>query len=100
MAVGRRTRLVLSNLVDALASLPMPVVLLVVGAFALLEGAVLAGLILPGEAVVVLGASLAPAGGRSVVLVWIVAAVGSITGDAIGYSIGRRVGPNLRSGWV
>src|SRR6266700_3294841 len=76
---GHRREDVVSHLVDSLASLPAPLVLLVVGTFALLEGAVLAGLILPGEAVIVLGASLAPAGGRSVLLVWVVAAAGSIT---------------------
>src|SRR5947207_1016356 len=78
----------------------MPLVLVVVGTFAVLETAVLAGLILPGEAVIVLGASLVPGGGRLVLLVWVIAAVGSITGDAIGYSLGRRVGPNLHHGWL
>ena len=90
----------LSHLVDALATLPAPLVLVAVGTFALLESAVLAGLVLPGEAVVVLGASLAPHSGRFVLLVWLIAAAGSVTGDIIGYNLGRRLGPNLRAGWL
>ena len=87
-----------SDVVDVLAKLPGPLVLLVVGLFALLETAILAGLILPGEAVVLLGGSLAASGGISPVLVWVVAASASTAGDSIGYAIGHRFGPRLRAG--
>ena len=90
----------LADVVDVLADLPAPMLLVVIGVAALLEGAVLAGLILPGEAVVLLGASLAASGGTPIVLVWVVAAVASTAGDSIGYGLGLRFGGRLRMGWL
>jgi len=95
---------VLAGVVDQLADLPAPLILLVVGAAALLEGAVLAGLVLPGELVLLLGASLAASGDTPVPLVWLVASTCSIGGDLVGYGIGRRFGVRVRDGrlgrWV
>jgi undecaprenyl-diphosphatase len=95
---------VLAGAIDRLADLPAPVILLVVAGAALLEGAVLAGLVLPGELVLLLGGSLAASGDTPVVLVWLIAAACSVGGDLIGYAIGRRSGGRLRSGrlgrWV
>jgi undecaprenyl-diphosphatase len=100
---GRRT-FVLADAIDRLADLPAPLILVVVGAAALLEGAVLAGLVLPGEVVLLLGGSLAASGDTPVVLVWLIALACSVGGDLIGYAVGRRSGGRLRSGrlgrWV
>ena len=101
--IGRRT-FVLAGAIDRLADLPAPLILLVVGAAAFLEGAVLAGLVLPGELMLLLGGSLAASGDTSVALVWLVASTGSVVGDLVGYAIGRRSAGRLRSGrlgrWV
>ena len=90
----------LAGAIDRLADLPAPLILLVVGVAALLEGAVLAGLVLPGELVLVLGGSLAASGSTPVALVWLVASTCSVGGDLIGYTIGRRSGGRVRSGRV
>ena len=94
----------LAGAIDRLADLPAPLILLVVATAALLEGAVLAGLVLPGELVLLLGGSLAASGDTPVVLVWLIAATCSVGGDLIGYAFGRRSGGRLRSGrlgnWV
>jgi membrane protein DedA with SNARE-associated domain len=101
---GERRTLVLAGAIDRLADLPAPLILLVVGVAALLEGAVLAGLVLPGEVVLLLGGSLAASGDTPVVLVWLIASTCSVGGDLIGYAVGRRSGGRLRSGrlgrWV
>lgn len=90
----------LSDGVDVLADLPGPLLLFVIGVAALLEGAVLVGLVLPGEAFVLLGASLAASGGTPAILVWMVAALASTTGDSVGYWLGLRFGGRLRTGWL
>jgi membrane-associated protein len=87
-----------SDVVDVLADLPGPLLLAVVGLAALLETAVLAGLVLPGELIVLLGASLAASGGTSPVLVAVAAGGGAIAGDHVGYALGRRLGGRLRRG--
>jgi membrane-associated protein len=86
-----------SDVVDVLADLPGPLLLAVVGLAALLETAVLAGLVRPAELIVLLGASLAASGGTSPVLV-AVAGGGAIAGDHVGYALGRRLGGRLRRG--
>ena len=94
----------LAGAIDHLADLPAPLILLVVGAAAFLEGAVLAGLVLPGELMLLLGGSLAASGHTPVALVWLVASTCSVAGDLVGYALGHRSAGRLRSGrlgrWV
>jgi membrane protein DedA with SNARE-associated domain len=87
----------LAGAIDRLADLPAPLILLVVGVAAILEGAVLAGLVLPGELVLLLGGSLAASGETPVALVWLIASTCSVGGDLIGYAVGRRSGGRLRT---
>jgi membrane-associated protein len=89
---------VVSAVLDALATLPGPLLLAVVCAAALLETAVLAGLVLPGELVVLLGASIAAGGATAPPLVAVAAATGAVAGDGVGFALGRRFGPRLRTG--
>ena len=89
-----------AGLIDRLADLPAPIILVVVGVAALLEGAVLLGLVLPGEVVLLLGGSLAASGDTPAALVWVIAAGCAVAGDAVGYTLGRRSGARLRSGRV
>jgi membrane-associated protein len=89
---------VVSAVLDALATLPGPLLLAVVCAAALLETAVLLGLVLPGELVVLLGASIAAGGAAPPPLVAVAAASGAVAGDGLGFALGRRLGPRLRTG--
>ena len=89
-----------SAVLDALATLPGPLLLAVVCAAALLETAVLVGLVLPGELVVLLGASIAAGGAAAPPLVVVAAASGAVAGDGVGFALGRRLGPRLRTGRV
>jgi len=89
---------VVRAVLDALATLPGPLLLAVVCAAALLETAVLAGLVLPGELVVLLGASIAAGGAAAPPLVVVAAASGAVAGDGVGFFLGRRLGPRLRTG--
>jgi membrane-associated protein len=91
---------VVSAVLDALATLPGPVLLAAVCLAAALETAVLAGLILPGELVVLLGASVAAAGAAAPPLVVVAATTGAVAGDGVGFALGRRLGPRLRTGRI
>jgi len=73
---------VVTQVLDALATLPGPLLVAVVGIAALLETAVLAGLVLPGELVVLLGASIAAGGTVAPPLVAVAATTGAVAGAA------------------
>jgi membrane-associated protein len=65
---------------------------LVVGAATFLENSVGAGVIVPGETIVILGGVYAGLNELSLPFVATVAVVGAILGDNVGYWIGRRFG--------
>jgi membrane protein DedA with SNARE-associated domain len=72
-----------------LGSLPPLLIYVTIGAIILVESM---GVPLPGEITLVSGALLAAAGHVNIWGVAIAAAIGAITGDSIGYAIGRRGG--------
>jgi undecaprenyl-diphosphatase len=80
-----------------LTSVPTWVVYLAVFGFPFLEASVFLGFVVPGETALVLGGVLASQGRLSVSLVIALGIVGAITGDAVGYAVGRRFGPGLQS---
>ena len=82
---------------SALTSVPTWVVYVAVFAFPFLEASVFLGFVFPGETALVLGGVLASQGRLSVVPVILLAIVGAITGDAVGYAVGRRFGPGLQA---
>ena len=65
---------------------------LIVGVAGFLENSVGAGLVFPGETMVILGGFYAASGDVSVVWVAIIAALAGVAGDNVGYFIGRRYG--------
>ena len=65
-----------------------------------LESAVLAGLFLPGETVLLMAGLLAGAGNLSLAVLLPVAVAAALAGDQVGYLIGRCFGPRLRASAV
>jgi undecaprenyl-diphosphatase len=82
---------------DVLTSVPTWVVYLAVFALPFLEASIFLGFVFPGETALVLGGVLASQGRLNVGVVIALAIVGAITGDAVGYAVGRRFGPGLQS---
>ena len=87
----------IGEVLDALASLPWPVVSAAVGALAFLESAAFVGLVAPGESAVLLGGALAASGGPPLPVVLGVTLAGTVAGETVGFLLGRRFGPALRA---
>ncbi|MDH2415292.1 DedA family protein [Nocardioides sp. CER19] len=85
----------MSGFVDHLLSTPAWLTLLIVFALPALESSAFLGIIFPGETAVLLGGVAASQG--HVPLLGVVAAAvgGAITGDAVGYVVGRRWGRRI-----
>jgi membrane protein DedA with SNARE-associated domain len=86
----------MGSVLHALSGLASPWAYLLIGLLACAESAALAGLVIPGEAALLLGGFLASTGRVSLATVIIAAVAGAIAGDSAGYEIGRRIGPALR----
>ncbi len=59
------------------------------------EAAILLGFVIPGETAVILGGVLASRGQVSLVAMLILAIVAAVTGDSVGYEVGRLFGPRI-----
>jgi len=66
-----------------------------VGGLAFAEAALFVGFVLPGETAVILGGVLAHEHMVSLPVIAAVAVVAAITGDSVGYEVGRRFGTRL-----
>ena len=82
---------------DVLGGVPTWVVYVTVFALPFLEASVFLGFVFPGETALVFGGVLAHEGSASVSVVLLLAIVGAIAGDAVGYVVGRRYGPTLQA---
>jgi membrane protein DedA with SNARE-associated domain len=82
---------------DTLVSnnLQMPLFLLLIF-FAFAEAALFVGFVLPGETALLTGGVLAHAGVWNVWVFLIAAIIGAITGDSVGYEIGKHLGPRIK----
>ncbi len=85
----------MTALLDQLTHVPAAAVLAIVAALVFSEAAVFVGFVLPGEAAVLLAGSLASTGRLSVVVLAVVVVVAAITGDSLGYEVGKRFGPRV-----
>ena len=81
---------------DVLVGVPSWVLYAAVFALPFLEASLFLGFVFPGETALVLGGVAASQGRLSLSLCIGLAIIGAITGDAVGYGIGRRFGPSLQ----
>jgi membrane protein DedA with SNARE-associated domain len=87
---------VIERIIDLLRPyLSAPWGYLIVGAATFLENSVGAGVLVPGETLVIIGGFYARLGALSLVGVAIAACTGAILGDNVGYLLGRRFGRGL-----
>jgi membrane-associated protein len=86
---------VVDALLEAVARLEPAALYLVAGVFMVLETSLGIGLVVPGDAVVLLAGSTVNGPWRFGALV-AVAVLGSLAGESIGYLLGRRYGDSLR----
>jgi membrane protein DedA with SNARE-associated domain len=75
--------------------LQIPLFLLLIF-FAFAEAALFVGFVLPGETALLIGGVLAHAGVWNVWVFLIAAIIGAITGDSVGYEIGKHLGPRIK----
>ncbi len=85
---------------DVLGSVPDWVLYLTVFLLPFLEASVFLGFVFPGETALVFGGVLASQDQVSLTTVLLLAVVGAIAGDGVGYAIGRRYGARLRASWL
>jgi membrane-associated protein len=86
----------IDGLLQALVGLSPHLLYLLTGVFSMLETSALVGLLVPGDAVVLLAGTTASSPARFLAVVG-AAVVGSLAGESIGYLLGRRFGDRLRS---
>jgi membrane-associated protein len=85
-----------AGVLEGLASLHPGVLYLLAGLFTALETSVGVGLLVPGDGVVLLAGTTATTPYRFAALV-AVTVLGSLTGESVGYLVGRRYGQRLRT---
>lgn len=88
-----------SRVLEMLAALDPTVLALLTAAFTALETTALIGLVVPGDAVVLLAGSVAGSPAR-LALVFAAASLGTLAGELTGYAIGRAAGARLRASRV
>jgi len=76
-------------------NLQIPLFLLLIF-FAFAEAALFVGFVLPGETALLIGGVLAHAGVWNVWVFLIAAIIGAISGDSVGYEIGKHLGPRIK----
>jgi membrane-associated protein len=86
----------LDSLLDQLDQLPLWAVLVTVGCVMALETTMLVGVVVPGDLVVLFAGSTADSPAE-LVLVVVAVTAGSLAGETVGYGLGRRWGPALRT---
>jgi membrane protein DedA with SNARE-associated domain len=72
-----------------------PAAYALVGLLAFAEAALLVGFFIPGETAVVIGGVLAGLGAVNLEVMMVVVVVCAITGDSVGFEVGKRAGPHI-----
>lgn len=86
----------MGTLIDSLVGLASPWLCVVVALLAAAESAALVGLVVPGEAALLVGGFAASQGRVSLPVLIVATTVAAIVGDSIGYELGRHFGPQVR----
>ena len=84
---------IVSSVVDEVLKLHGLPAYSLVGGLAFAEAALFVGFVLPGETAVILGGVLAHQHRVSLTAIAVIAVVGAIAGDSVGYEVGRYFGP-------
>jgi membrane-associated protein len=85
----------LASIADHIKTLDGGLAYLLVFALVFAEDALFVGFVLPGETAAILGGVVAHRGHASLPVMIAVVVVAAITGDSVGYEVGRRFGPRL-----
>jgi membrane protein DedA with SNARE-associated domain/membrane-associated phospholipid phosphatase len=85
-----------TRVLDTILSLSGVPAYAIVGALVFGEAALFVGLILPGETALILGGVLASQGRVSLAVLLGVGILAAVSGDSVGYEVGRRGGPALK----
>ncbi len=88
---------VIGNLIAGLVGIGSPQVYFLVFAIATLETASFVGMFIPGDTAVMLSGVVVSYGHAQLLPMIVVAAVGAVCGDTIGYELGRRFGGVMRT---
>lgn len=87
----------IERLFEAVGSLGGPWAYLAVGALAAGESSIGLGLVVPGETGLIVGGFVVSQGNADFTTMVLVGIAGAIVGNSIGYEIGRRLGPSVRT---
>ena len=82
---------------DILTGFPVWALYLAVFLLPFLEASILLGFVFPGETALVFGGAVGTQNGASLTVLLVLAVAGAITGDAVGYAVGRRYGSTLQA---
>jgi membrane protein DedA with SNARE-associated domain len=82
---------------SVLTGFPVWALYLIVFLLPFLEASILLGFVFPGETALIFGGAVGTQNGASLTLLMVLAVVGAISGDAVGYAVGRRWGSRLQA---
>jgi len=86
---------VISEVLDAIQSLPPAVAYAIIFGLVFGEAAFFLGFVLPGETAVMFGGFLASNGHLDIWVLCALVFVAAVTGDSVGYEVGKHVGPRI-----
>lgn len=82
---------------SVLTGFPVWALYLIVFLLPFLEASILLGFVFPGETALIFGGAVGTQNGASLTLLMVLAVLGAVSGDAVGYAVGRRWGPRLQA---
>lgn len=90
-----RSEVGMGNLIDGILNVNPVLAFILVGVLVFAEDAIFVGFVIPGETAAVVGGVVASRGNANVILMSAIVVTAAISGDSVGYEIGKRFGPRL-----